>query len=91
MQKYDQDNEPRHENNLREIEQDIHRALHSAIGTGRSFQLSCQARLGKLVWLGDLIEDSKANLVLRQFEGRTRFVNRKPYLKHEFYTRYIHV
>ena len=89
MQKYDQDNEPRHENNLREIERDIHQALSSAIRTGRSFQLSCQARFGKLVWLGDLIEDNQDNLVLRQFEGRTRFVHQRPYLKHEFYTRYI--
>ena len=79
-----------HDINLCAAERIVDRILHEAFNHALSYQLSCRAHMGKAVWFGDLIEHSKTNamrLQLHQFKGPPRFINGRPHLKHEFYTR----
>ena len=90
VQKYDRRDVPRHEENLQDIEKFLGQVLGEAFSKAQSYQLQCQARLGKSVWLGELIQHSQTDdteLQLHEFEGPPRFVNRRPQLKNEFYTR----
>ena len=90
IQKYVQKNVPRHNDNLQKIERCHGQVLSEAFSTTQSFQLSCQARFGKSVWLGELIEHIQTDpmeLQLHQFEGPPQFANQRPQLKHDFYTR----
>ena len=82
----------RHSDNLRDIKEILVQKLREAFEKKHSCQLDCQARLGKLVWLGELIERGQSDIpgmLLRQFEGPPRYEDRRPFLKYEYITRYI--
>ena len=72
---------PQHDVNLCDAERIVDLTLREAFNHARSYQLSCQALVGKAVWLGDLLDRSMAHdmrLKLHQFKD----------LKNAFFTRY---
>ena len=91
MQKGVERSVPRHRDNLQDIRTILVQKLREVLEKTPMFKLDCQARLGNVVWLGDLIElgqRDRRGMVLHQFEGPPKYEGGKIRLKNEYYTRY---
>ena len=91
MQKGVERSGPRLHANLQDIRTILVQKLRGVLEKTATFKLDCQARLGSVVWLGDLIElgqRDRHGMVLRQFEGLPKYEDGKIRLKNEYYTRY---
>ena len=82
---------PQHDSNLCDTEGIVDQTLREALHHAGSYRLSCQACMGKAVWLGDFIDHSMTHgrrLQLYEFEKPQEFLNGRPHLKNAFFTRY---
>ena len=79
----------RHEN-LRDIQDILIKRLDEAFRKEPRFKLDCQARLGRLVWLGESIECGdceRQRSRQSQFEGPPKYEDGRIRLRNEYYTR----
>ena len=85
-------NVPRRRDNLEDIQTILRQKLSEGFQKESEFKLDCQARFGRLVWLGGLIECGQRDhrrMRLSQFEGPPKYEDGKVRLKNEYCTRYI--
>ena len=85
---------PRRHDNLTDIRTILVQKLSEAFQKRPRFSMDCQARLGRLVWLGDLIECRRRDrhgMMLSQFEGPPKYEDGRIRLKNEYCTRYSHL
>ena len=81
---------PRRRDNLQDIQTILVQKLSEGFQKAPRFKLDCQARFGRLVWLGDLIEcgqRDRRRMLLSQFEGPPKYEDGRIRLRNEYYTR----